>query len=136
MLTIRLQRTGKKNKVHYRLVLAEKTKQASKKFVEVLGSYNPHSKEFVLKNAERLQYWISQHVVVSPSAHNLLVTKQHIDAKKVKAFSTPKKAVAEAKPEVKAEESPLAETAADTPTETAAVETVAEAPTETETPQV
>ncbi len=118
MLTIRLQRSGKKNKVQFRLVLAEKHAAANKKFIEVLGSYNPHSKQLVLPNDERLQYWVSQHVEISPSAHNLLVTHKKLDATKVKAFTTPKKEVA------KVEEAPKAE-AAEEKTEAVVEETPA-----------
>ncbi|GAC1412944.1 MAG: hypothetical protein NVSMB66_3590 [Candidatus Doudnabacteria bacterium] len=128
MLTIRLQRTGKKNHSHFRVVLAEKTAHVSKKIQEVLGSYNPHSKEFVVKNAEKLKYWIDQNVQISPSAHNLLVTKGHLQAEKVKAFNTPKvekpaeaAPVAEASAPVEAttSEQPAAEAAAPVePTET------------------
>jgi small subunit ribosomal protein S16 len=90
MLTIRLQRAGKKNSPEFRIVLAQKEAAANKKFVEVLGSYNPRSKAFQVKE-DRLQYWVSQHVELSPTMHNLLVSKSLLDAKKVKAFSVPKK---------------------------------------------
>lgn len=91
MLIIRLQRTGKKNAPDFRIVLAQKTSSVSKKFVEILGSYNPRKKAFAVKNEERLKYWIAQHVEISPTVHNLLVSKNLLDAKKVKAFNTPKK---------------------------------------------
>jgi small subunit ribosomal protein S16 len=130
MLTIRLQRSGKKNHSHFRVVLAEKTAHVSKKVSEILGSYNPHTKDLVIKNAEKLQYWIDQNVAISPTAHNLLVTKGLLKADKVKAFNTPKKAE-----EPKAETAvPAAEAApaAEAPTdETPAAEPAAEAPTET-----
>lgn len=92
MLTIRLQRTGKKNSPDFRIILAESTAAASKKFVEILGSYNPRTKNFVVKDTERLQYWIGQHVTMSPTVHNLFVSKSIISEPKVKAFTTPKKA--------------------------------------------
>lgn len=129
MLTIRLQRTGKKNHSHFRVVLAEKTAHVSKKIQEVLGSYNPHTKEFIVKNAEKLKYWIDQNVQVSPSAHNLLVSKGHLQAEKVKAFNTPKV-------EKPAEAAPVAEASAPVAEETAAPTETAEAPTETPTEQV
>ena len=133
MLTIRLQRTGKRNKVHFRLVLAEKTAHASKKFVEVLGSYNPHTKALLMKNQDRLNYWVSQHVSMSPTAHNLLVTHKFLEKPKIKAFNIPKKAVAAETP--KAEAKPeTADAPAEAPgsTETP-VEVTGESPTETET---
>lgn len=102
MLTIRLQRAGKKNRPDFRIILAEKKAAASKKFNEILGTYNPRTKAFVLKNPERVQYWISQHVEMSPTIHNLFVTQKVITEKKVTAFSVPKKQ-AEPEKEVKAE---------------------------------
>lgn len=91
MLIIRLQRTGKKNAADFRIVLAQKTASAAKKFVEVLGSYNPRTKAFAVKSEERLKYWIAQRVEISPTMHNILVSKNLLDAKKVRAFNTPKK---------------------------------------------
>ncbi|HEX5430019.1 MAG TPA: 30S ribosomal protein S16 [Patescibacteria group bacterium] len=92
MLTIRLQRTGTKNKPAFRLVLAEKEKAAGKKFLEVLGHYNPRSKAFGIKDEERLKYWMGQHVELSPSVHNLLIEKKLTEGKKVKAWKPKKSA--------------------------------------------
>lgn len=129
MLTIRLQRAGKKNKPEYRIVLADKTAASQKKFTEVLGSYNPHTKNLIIRSQERLDYWMKeQHVPLSATVQNLLITKEVIKGDKTKAFTIPKK-------EVVAEETP-AESApeAEAPTETPATEeVVAEAPVE-ETP--
>lgn len=91
MLTIRLQRTGTKNKADFRIVLAEAHRSASKKVLEVLGHYNPRSKNFGIKDQERLNYWISQHVQVSPTVHNLFVEKKLVTSKKVKAWQPKKK---------------------------------------------
>jgi small subunit ribosomal protein S16 len=90
MLTIRLQRAGKRNHSHFRVVLAEKTAHVSKKIQETLGSYNPHTKEFVVKDPVKLQYWLDQNVELSPTVHNLLVIKGILKADKVRAFNTPK----------------------------------------------
>ena len=92
MLTIRLQRTGKKNASDFRIVLAEKEAPVKKKIVEVLGSYNPRRKDFRVKE-DRVKYWIGQRIEMSPTVHNLFVTHKMLDDKKVKAFTTPKKAV-------------------------------------------
>jgi small subunit ribosomal protein S16 len=98
MLTIRLQRTGKKNQADFRIVLAEKEAPVKKKIVEILGSYNPRKKNFQVKE-ERLKYWVSQRVELSETVHNLLVTKGFVEGAKVKAFTIPKQApeAAEAK---------------------------------------
>lgn len=120
MLTIRLQRTGKKKQADFRIVLAEKTFSVSKKHQEILGVYNPHKKAFKVKE-ERVKYWISQHVQLSPTVHNLFVSHKLIEGQKVKAFNTPKKpvtaeAAVEAKPaEAAAEPKVESAAAAETP---------------------
>lgn len=92
MLTIRLQRGGKRNTPQYKVVLAEKTAANQKQFVEVLGAYNPHSKELTIRNQDRLNYWMNeQHVELSATVHNLFVTKELIKADKKHAFAIPKK---------------------------------------------
>ncbi len=91
MLTIRLQRAGTKNKPSFRIVLAQAYRAAGKKAIEVLGHYNPKRKDFGIKDPERLKYWISQHVAISPTVHNLLVEKKMLDSKKVKAWQPKKK---------------------------------------------
>ncbi|HTL39347.1 MAG TPA: 30S ribosomal protein S16 [Methylomirabilota bacterium] len=106
MLTIRLQRTGTKNKPSFRVVLAQAYRSASKQALEVLGHYNPKSKVFGVKDPERLKYWIAQHVKISPTVYNLLVEKKMVEGKKVKAWQ-PKKKEGEAAP---ASEAPKAET--------------------------
>lgn len=119
MLTIRLQRAGKRNTPQYKVVLAEKTAANQKKFIEVIGAYNPHSKELVVKDQERLNYWVNdQHVELSPTVHNLFVTKELIKADKKRAFAIP----------AKAEESKAEEAAP------ASAETQAESESEPETP--
>lgn len=114
MLTIRLQRTGTKNRATFRLVLAESYRAASKQFIEVLGHYNPRSKQFGLKSEDRLKYWLAQHVHLSPTVHNLLVEKKMVEGKKVKAWQPKKKEGAEG------EAAPAAAAAAPAPTEQAA----------------
>jgi small subunit ribosomal protein S16 len=116
MLVIRLQRKGRKNRVNFRVVVAEKSAHVSKKFKEVLGSYNPHTKELSLRNPEKIQGLIEQGVQPSPTVNNLLIDKGIIKGEKVKAFNIPKKEepkVEEAKPaqapaaEAPAEEKPV-----------------------------
>lgn len=142
MLTIRLQRAGKKNHSNFKVVLAEKESSVSKKVTEILGSYNPHTKDLSIKDPERLNYWIALRTSISPTAHNLLVEKGFLKAAKVKAFNTPKKApekpeekVAE-KPEEKVQEPATAPATAETPPAEAVteapVEAVAETPAATE----
>jgi len=114
MLVIRLTRVGKKNQPTYRVILAEKTSPARGKFIEILGSYNPRSKEKALQ-IDRIKYWMSKGAQASATVHNLLVSEKIIEAKKVKAWQ-PKKKTQEAN-KAKAEaakaaaEAPVAEEA-------------------------
>jgi len=95
MLTIRLQRTGSKSKPTFRIVLTESHRAAGKKAVEILGHYNPRSKQFGIKE-DRLKYWLSKNIQASPTVHNLFVEKKLVEGKKVKAWQPKKKARAEA----------------------------------------
>lgn len=56
MLVIRLTRTGRKKYPTYRIVAADSKRAATGKFVMVLGNYNPHTKELVIKKEETVQY--------------------------------------------------------------------------------
>lgn len=120
MLTIRLQRTGTKNRSSFRIVLAQKEKSAGKKFLEVLGHYNPRLKQFGIKDDSRLKYWIGKHVELSPTVQNLLIEKKLMDGKKVKAWTPKKKEGAEVAAETQAQAAPQTEApkTEETPTET------------------
>ncbi len=141
MLTIRLQRGGKRNTAQYKLVLAKKTAANQKQFVEILGAYNPHNKELTIRDQERLNYWMNdQHVELSDTVHNLFVTKELLKADKKRAFAIPKKEVAaEEAPEAAPAEAAEGEAPAESdeaPAKTEAIaEEVPETPTEQETPE-
>jgi small subunit ribosomal protein S16 len=81
MLTIRLARVGKTNKAQYKVVLQDKTVAPGGRHVEILGAYDPHSKQAVLKE-ERIREWISKGAQLSDTVHNLLVRKKVITDKK------------------------------------------------------
>lgn len=106
-------------------MLQEHTIAPGGRHIEVLGSYNPHSKEAVLKE-DRIKYWVSKGAQMSDTACNLFIKKGIIDGTKRKVKVPAKKVeevVAEAAPavveakaeeaapveEVKAEEAPKAE---------------------------
>lgn len=84
MLSIRLSRVGKKKYPLYRLIVLEKSKDPWGDHLEILGSYNPHTKATTLKE-DRIKYWLSQGAQPSPTAFNLLVDKELIKAEKVRA---------------------------------------------------
>lgn len=89
MLIIRLQRVGRRNHAEFRMVVSESARSAkSPHYVELLGSYSPHSGTAQIKG-ERVQYWISQGATLSDTVHNLLVSQKLI--KSEKRTVTPKK---------------------------------------------
>ncbi len=45
MVVIRLSRTGTKNKPKYRLTVADSRKPLNGRYIEVIGHYNPFSKD-------------------------------------------------------------------------------------------
>ncbi len=83
MLTIRFSRVGKKGYPTYRLVISEKARDPYGKALEILGSYDPHSKELQAK-ADRIKYWISKGSGMSQSVANLLINKKIIEGTKAK----------------------------------------------------
>ncbi len=89
MLKIRLQRTGRKNEPHFRVVVAEHTKSPpSGRYVEMLGSYNPKAGTVTI-DKERAQYWIKNGAQTSGTVHNFLVSQKVIEGKKINVL--PKK---------------------------------------------
>lgn len=117
MLTIRLARTGKKNRAQFKIVLQEHTVAPGGRHVEILGSYDPHLKKETLK-AERIKYRISQGAQMSDTAYNLFVSRGIIAGEKRKV-KLPKKAEP-ASAEASAADKSLADKMADK--ETPAVE--------------
>ena len=125
MLKIRLQRVGKKHEPVFRVVVGNSQNgPKSGKFIEVLGSYDPRSKNQNTLNKARVQEWISKGAQVSDTVHNLLVSEKVLDKKKINALpkkTAPKKeVVAEETPVVA--EAPVAEVASEVVEETPVVE--------------
>ncbi len=124
MLKIRLQRTGRSNNPSYRVVVTEHTNgPKSGRATEVLGSYNPKSKERVL-DADRIKHWLSKGAQASGTMHNMLISAGIISGKKINVLpkkTVPKKdePVAEAAPAQPAapEEVPVEPSPAETPAE-------------------
>lgn len=87
---IRLQRIGKHKKPFYRLVINEKYKNPKGNVLEILGNYNPHTKELKVKN-ERITYWLSCGAKNSATVNNLLISKNIIKGEKVKSWRPKKK---------------------------------------------
>jgi len=142
MLTIRFLRTGKKNQPFFRIVVTEKNNPPTAgRFTEIVGFYNPLTKERNLKT-DRIKYWISVGAKPSDTVHNLLVAEKVIEGKKI-ALNKAKKEKTEAASEPPVEKAPKKEKSEEVkPKEEKKTETKAEerkeelAPIKEEKPQV
>ena len=82
MLTIRLQRRGKKNQPFFKIIVTEEKNSSTRgRSVEELGFYNPLTKERSL-NGDRAKYWMSVGAQPSDTVYNMLVTDNVIEGKK------------------------------------------------------
>ena len=70
---IRMRQQGRKNRQTFRLVVTDIRNPRDGKYVETLGSYDPHKKESnITVNTERLNYWLSKGAILSDSAEKLV----------------------------------------------------------------
>jgi len=82
MLTIKLQRTGRRKDVKFRFVVTESTNAAkSGKFLEIVGNYDPKESKIGLQK-DRISYWLSQGVQTTDTVYNFLVKEGVVDGKK------------------------------------------------------
>ena len=122
MLRIRLQRAGKKNQPFFRMVVIErKSPPKGGRPVEVVGFYNPLTKEKGLKE-ERIKHWLSVGTQPSDAVHNMLVTVGIIKGDKIDVHKKAKAGQKEpaqvaAKPAVIEAEVETQETAVEAPDE-------------------
>ncbi|MDP4007101.1 MAG: 30S ribosomal protein S16 [bacterium] len=123
MLTIRLQRKGKKNQPFFKIIVTEEKRSSTGgRFVEELGFYNPLTKERSLKG-DRAKYWMSVGAKPSDTVYNMLVTESIIEGKKrpqhkkskKKQLIEPERPEAEAAPQPKADQPPAEAPVAETP---------------------
>lgn len=112
MVVIRLTRVGKKNSPAYRVVVADRRRAVKRKFIEVIGHYNPTLKpKEVVIDKERALFWISKGAMPSDTVRNLMadldILKKSEKTKKVYGKEKKKKELKEAtegkKPEVAVE---------------------------------
>ncbi|MFA6194900.1 MAG: 30S ribosomal protein S16 [Patescibacteria group bacterium] len=89
MLAIKLAKTGKTNKKMFRVIISEKGRDPYGDVLEILGSYNPHSKELAVK-ADRVKYWLSKGAQMTATINNLLIEKKIIEGEKATASKAKK----------------------------------------------
>jgi len=85
MVVIRLKRIGTKNRAAYRIVAMDRHSPRDGRFIEELGSYDPHKEkpDKVALNGERLSYWLSKGAVPSAKVKAFLNEFGLISADKV-----------------------------------------------------
>lgn len=128
MIRIRLKRIGKKRHPFYRLVVADKPDRRDGRFIETLGSYDPHANPPVVTvDGDKAKEWIGKGAQPSEAAEKILVRAGVIEKKVVRVTAAAAEAKAPAKagkataPAAKAEPKP-------TKAEAPAAAVVAEAP--------
>lgn len=73
MVKIRLARIGYKKKPIYRVVAADSRFPRDGRFLEILGSYNPHAEPAVISlKADRILAWIKQGAQPTGTVESLL----------------------------------------------------------------
>jgi small subunit ribosomal protein S16 len=145
MLMIRFQRIGRKNDPAFRIAVLEKTSgPKAGKYVDLVGTHNPKTKESTLK-PELIKEWMSKGAQLSPSVSNLLIAKGVLEGKKAQVISKKnleknilkQKAADEAAAKLAAEEAKAAEAKAaeDAAAKAAAAEAEATPVAEEPTPE-
>lgn len=90
MLSIRLQRVGRKNEPAFRFVLTDsKNSTKSGKFLEILGSHDPRNKKATVMNVDRIKELMAQGAKPTDTVINMLIDKKVITGKKINVL--PKK---------------------------------------------
>ena len=121
MITIRLQRRGRKNDPSFRVIVVDsKKKPKTGNYLEMVGSYDPRTDRVELKG-DRIKQWIGNGATVSGTVHNLLVSNKIIEGKKINVL--PKKTAPKKEPVAAA--TPAAAPAADATPAVAAEEVAA-----------
>src|SRR6187397_1954606 len=82
MIRIRLKRIGKKRHPHYRMVVADKPDKRDGRFIENLGSYDPHADPpSIIIDGDKVKSWIAKGAQPSESAEKILIRAGVIEKK-------------------------------------------------------
>ena len=71
MVKIRLTRMGRTHAPVYRIIAIDSRKKRDGEALEILGTYNPFTKELVQFHEERINAWIAKGAVVSDAVEKL-----------------------------------------------------------------
>jgi small subunit ribosomal protein S16 len=74
---MRLSRIGSKKRPYYRIVVIDKRRARTGRFLEVLGEYNPIANPVQLEiDSERAQYWLAKGASPSETVRSILRKKE------------------------------------------------------------
>ncbi len=79
MVRIRLRRMGAKKNAFYRIVVADQQSPRDGRFIEIVGTYDPHGTKVETKR-DRIAYWLGQGAQPSDSVARLLKTSGVVDS--------------------------------------------------------
>ena len=134
MLALRLQRIGRRNEAHFKIVVIEKTRgPKSQKYVDIVGSYNPKLGRIIL-DEEKVKDWLSKGVQPSDTVYNMLVGKGIIEGKKKNVLPKKTPIIDEEKLAQEKAEAEKAEEGEQSSEESASQEENAESGSSTDTP--
>jgi len=71
MVVVRMSRQGSKKRPFYRIVAADKRCARDGRFIELLGTYDPRTKDFRL-DADRYGHWLKQGAQASDTVASLV----------------------------------------------------------------
>jgi small subunit ribosomal protein S16 len=86
---IRLARMGSKKRPYYRIVAADARSPRDGRFLERLGTYDPHA-EAVTVDVPRVEYWQSKGAFATETVERLLRRARNIAAGKAPREAKPK----------------------------------------------
>lgn len=75
MVKIRLSKVGRTHAPIWRIIAIDSRKKRDGEALEILGTYNPRTKELVQFHAERIDHWVSLGAQVSDTVMKL--QRQH-----------------------------------------------------------
>jgi ribosomal protein S16 len=80
-LVLRFAPVGRKHLKKYRIVVAQKFRSVNKLYIEVIGSYDPVSKAFTIKE-DRLKHYLDLNLEISQSLQSLLKKQNYLQVDK------------------------------------------------------
>ena len=84
MVVVRMTRQGSKKRPFYRIVAADKRRPRDGRFIELLGTYDPRTKDFRL-DADRYEHWLKHGAQASETVSSLVKRTKKAAAAAAKA---------------------------------------------------